>query len=184
MDEGNAALAASAVASLAALIGLVITKESKISEFRQAWVDELRKEIAEFITAYGKCVKHKDELAIYDMIRNFSMIKLRLNTSDSVGRSSELNNILIMEANRAIEAVQSKSIPIEANNDITVRILEVSNEIIRREWRRVKRGEFRYRIFFWGTAIVSSLLILYLMAPSSVKRFLEVLVTFVPKIGS
>ncbi len=52
----NSALIAAAVTILAVLItavvsyvGLIISKENKISEFRQAWIDELRKDICDYI---------------------------------------------------------------------------------------------------------------------------------------
>jgi hypothetical protein len=41
---------AAAIAAFISLVGLIITKESKISEFRQAWIDALRADIAAIIT--------------------------------------------------------------------------------------------------------------------------------------
>lgn len=41
---------AAIIAAVISLLGLLISKENKVSEFRQAWIDALREEIAEVIT--------------------------------------------------------------------------------------------------------------------------------------
>jgi hypothetical protein len=46
-----AAIIAAIVAGLFSLLGLLIAKENKISDFRQAWLDSLRNEIADFASA-------------------------------------------------------------------------------------------------------------------------------------
>src|SRR5579864_3724332 len=38
------------IAAVISLVGLLISKENKVSEFRQAWIDALREEIASVIT--------------------------------------------------------------------------------------------------------------------------------------
>ena len=40
------ATTAAILAAIASFLGLMISKESKISEFRQKWIDELRKDIS------------------------------------------------------------------------------------------------------------------------------------------
>jgi hypothetical protein len=45
-----AAVAAAVIAALISLLGLIISKEQKISEFRQEWIDSLRKEISSLIS--------------------------------------------------------------------------------------------------------------------------------------
>ena len=37
------------VAGAFSLLGLTVAKENKVSEFRQAWIDALREDIAEFV---------------------------------------------------------------------------------------------------------------------------------------
>jgi len=41
---------AAVIAAIVSLLGLIISKETKVSEFRQAWIDSLRAEIAAVIT--------------------------------------------------------------------------------------------------------------------------------------
>ena len=48
MDTGffTDTITAAILAAIASLLGLIISKESKVSEFRQKWIDELRKDVA------------------------------------------------------------------------------------------------------------------------------------------
>lgn len=51
-DQAVGATIAAIVAALVALLGLIISKEQKVSEFRQQWIDALRADIAATIR-YG-----------------------------------------------------------------------------------------------------------------------------------
>jgi hypothetical protein len=42
------------IAGIVSFVGLVISKENKISEFRQTWIDELRKDISDYIAYTDK----------------------------------------------------------------------------------------------------------------------------------
>lgn len=48
-DIAIGAIAAALIAGLVSLLGLIISKEQKTSEFRQAWIDALRKELSAVI---------------------------------------------------------------------------------------------------------------------------------------
>ncbi|RRF16208.1 hypothetical protein [Klebsiella pneumoniae] len=45
---------AAMIAGFIAFIGMIITKENKVSEFRQAWINEFREEVSYLIEAYKK----------------------------------------------------------------------------------------------------------------------------------
>ena len=45
-DVAIGAIAAALIAGLISLLGLIISKEQKTSEFRQAWIDGLRSELS------------------------------------------------------------------------------------------------------------------------------------------
>jgi hypothetical protein len=49
-DQAVGAVAAALIAGLISLLGLIISKEQKVSDFRQAWIDALRSDIAAVIT--------------------------------------------------------------------------------------------------------------------------------------
>ena len=49
-DAAVGSIIAAAIAGLVVFVSTVLTKEQKTSEFRQAWIDELRKDISQFIS--------------------------------------------------------------------------------------------------------------------------------------
>src|SRR5208283_2502860 len=94
-DAAVGSIVAALIAGLVSLLGLIISKEQKVSEFRQAWIDALRAEIADLIAhlnaVYGtaaaqfpsvaeawKVVK-EDYLAFNNAA---ARIRLRLNPSE------------------------------------------------------------------------------------------------------
>jgi len=99
-----ATLVAALIAAAISFVNLTLTKELKTSEFRQAWIDDLREELAEFFGAsrafaraveavhhHGPDYKSKGLLLIsdekvsdlrYQAAATFSKIKLRLNPGE------------------------------------------------------------------------------------------------------
>ena len=49
-DAAIGAIAAASIAGLLAFLGLIIAKENKTSEFRQAWIDSLRLDLSKLIS--------------------------------------------------------------------------------------------------------------------------------------
>ena len=49
-DIAVGAIGAALIAGVVSLLGLVISKEQKVSEFRQAWIDALRSDVASLIS--------------------------------------------------------------------------------------------------------------------------------------
>lgn len=48
-DAAIGAIAAASIAGLLAFLSLIIAKENKTSEFRQAWIDSLRLDLSKLI---------------------------------------------------------------------------------------------------------------------------------------
>lgn len=105
---------------IAALIGIivavttaVISKEQKISEFRQDWINEMRKDVASLLTTYNDCLYHvkygalnslidnsisfhTDEYLksnLFKLIQHSSSIKFRLNPESDKALIRRINNI-------------------------------------------------------------------------------------------
>ena len=101
MHLADSTLITALVAMLAAIVsmlGLVISKEVKVSEFRQAWIDSLREEIASLIayayaaeTAFRLAQNEPDAQKKWDLCHPtyrplnemIARIKLRLNPKES-----------------------------------------------------------------------------------------------------
>lgn len=50
VDITFGAVGAALIAAIVSLIGLILGKEQKTSEFRQEWINSLRAEITQFVT--------------------------------------------------------------------------------------------------------------------------------------
>jgi hypothetical protein len=62
-DIAVGAVSAALIAGLVSLLGLIVSKEQKVSEFRQAWIDALRSELSSLI-AHANAI-HGAEMANY-----------------------------------------------------------------------------------------------------------------------
>lgn len=51
-DAAIGSISAALIGAFIGYLGLVIAKENKVSEFRQAWIDGLRKEVAEVVAHF------------------------------------------------------------------------------------------------------------------------------------
>lgn len=147
-------------AVLAALItgaltyaGLILAKEQKVSEFRQAWVDALRQDIADTYAAMSSLAdldrRHKavDEQyavaarGIFDVAnRATARIRLRLNPNEE--SSKQLLAVL-----DAIE--QHLNASFNHDDDLLVRLerqlLATGGAVLKDEWEIVKLGEPVFR---------------------------------------
>jgi len=155
MDGGIAALLAAALGAIGAAIGLIITKENKTSEFRQIWINELRNAIVGLSQAYQVAAekspnteeeKRKARLEVNKLVAE---IQLRLNSAKPNKHERALKAILVK--------AESEILNVEANViSLVVDLLKAGSNILKSEWKRVKRGEIKYRICVW---VASSLAI-------------------------
>src|SRR5579862_1385600 len=88
---------AAVIAALISLLGLIISKENKVSEFRQTWIDSLREEVAAVIThghaifqAFDAVIKLPEDALDWEDIRAdfvglesaIAKIRLRVNATE------------------------------------------------------------------------------------------------------
>lgn len=170
--ELNAALVMPLVVALfggaIAALTLIVNKENKISEFRQAWIDGLREDLTNFFSASRTCTRAVQErkLAKVTAFQNHMpideattaklrhqvaecsyRIKLRLNQTKKphirleslMKESSTLASEYFSGTSDDVEKVLS-GIEIAANQ---------AREVLKTEWERVKKGEFAYRAAKW-----------------------------------
>jgi hypothetical protein len=82
-DVAIGATIAALIAGIVSLLGLIISKEQKTSEFRQAWVDALRSDLTGFLTQINAIhdatrVKYADHAK---KVETLSPLYIPLNTS-------------------------------------------------------------------------------------------------------
>jgi hypothetical protein len=119
-DGATGAILAPLIAGLISLLGLIISKEHKISDYRQAWIDALRADIAALI-AHAHAIEGA-HLAMYNtdekwkIVREdfvgineaWARIKLRLNPKEE---ASIVVFIILKEHESIFNSVASGSVP-------------------------------------------------------------------------
>ena len=178
-DVALGAIGASIVAATISLVGLTITKEQKISELRQAWIDALRSELSELIAhAHGihgaSSAQFATRIELWQAVReNFeginrvsASIELRLNPAEAASQ-------IILACLKELEVLIGSDAPIgfAAMQAIERRLVSASQSLLKDEWKRVKRGEPTYRIakiLSWAglAALIGTLLVAGVLNPA------------------
>jgi uncharacterized protein YnzC (UPF0291/DUF896 family) len=158
-DISVGAVGAAIIAGLVSLLGLIIGKEQKVSEFRQAWIDDLRKSLVSYLVNInaisdairlrksGKTIDDKELLSNYKSLNEAShSITLRVNSDESPSKSL-INSMSEFE----IIANNNSSLTPEKIKEIEEGFIKSSKELLKFEWNRVKRGE---DIYIWTKRVV------------------------------
>lgn len=161
-DIGIGAVGAAIIAGLISLLGLIIGKEQKVSEFRQAWIDELRKCLVAYlvnINAIADALRvakaNGDQPSGID--QNYKLLNeanhgIKLRVNDREQPSLEL--LQSMEEFDKLAQKNSDLTP-EKIRQAEEKFLSASKALLKFEWRRVKRGE---KTFFWTKYIAIALI--------------------------
>lgn len=153
------AVGAAAIAGLVSMLGLIIGKEQKVSEFRQVWIDQLRKCVVDYlvninavcdILSLKKSGEEADQsalLANYKLLNEASHgITLRVNDAEKPAKA------LLASMNEFEKLAQDNSLLTpEKIKDVEGRFVQAAKELLKFEWTRVKRGE---RVFVWTKRII------------------------------
>lgn len=178
---------AAMIAGFIAFIGMIITKENKVSEFRQAWINEFREEVSYLIEAYRKWVlneKHySNHLAINHstltsdiLIKNYTERSRQLMEveSQSVGEIERYIGRVKLRLNSdptrrskheaEVEKLLDKLMltkDISESEKLSKDIYHNTSCILNTEWKVVKRGESAYvqaKKFILALAVFVSLI--------------------------
>ena len=165
------AVGAAFVTALASMLGLIISKESKVSEFRQAWVDALRAEMSTYLTnlEYVRTAFKIERATLEERLSDvgphlnvlnnaYFMISLRLNPNEPHARRI-LECMDEFEALVAAENAMENAFDDNAAGDVEKRFLAASKLLLKMEWDRVKKGELTFQI----AKIVSFVIIIVLV---------------------
>ncbi|WP_410517408.1 hypothetical protein QNH99_05905 [Pantoea allii] len=169
------AIIAALIAGFIAFIGMVITKENKVSEFRQEWIKELRGLIAKLYYLYGfirtdsglndKERKEKNN-EINEVIAD---INLHLNYGNQSTNEENLQ--------KAITTLNGKiEIGITTMGPYFDDLLKHSHLVLKEEWERVKKGEKSYIFIkdvlfvvgFFSMALLMLSMIIYAISHSGI----------------
>jgi hypothetical protein len=176
------AICVALISGVISVLGLIISKEQKLSDFRQAWIDALRDDISHFVsfpiticaywtlivkpkamTTSSQALSTEFYAETKDSYANLNIystrIKLRLNT----GRHEVDSNILLQK----MEEMENLLHDFSSLDDVAVlktvkEIQEASRPLLKKEWERVKNGERSFQFAKYASFIVSALILLFL----------------------
>lgn len=173
-------LAAALLAGAIAALTLIVNKENKISEFRQAWIDGLREDLTNFFSASRTCTRalQESKLAEREKFKNRMPIdevttaKLRHQVAECSYRIKlRLNEV--KEPHIKLELLMTESSTLVSNyfsgtSDDVDKVLsgieiaaKQAREVLKTEWERVKEGELAYRAAKW---VAVSLVVITMLA--------------------
>jgi hypothetical protein len=151
----------SIIGLLIAVTTAVIAKEQKVSEFRQAWINDLRNECAEYFCLAADVIPLKENvqylkerksstseknlLSTYDeqievrrrMYILFNRISLKLNPEKDRLYLNKLKKLLSFNDGDV-------SLSIDQSIELLHNVIGDTHQILKTEWERVKIGEARF----------------------------------------
>lgn len=205
MEKSFLEIVVTLIAVLASLVSLVLAKEQKTSEFRQAWINALRDDVASFlgeidrvfkevIIHEGGSAKELDKAASSVIRQSVEMRRLQYKVSLLINpnevkhiRLVELLDALVQDIQKArggLAVMRTKSTGLnrirasdETNTSSVNGIMRtkteilkgiqastaLTQEILKTEWKRVKRGESFFYAFKWGLGLIFCILFILIM---------------------
>jgi len=181
---------AAAIAAGASLVAVTLSKEQKVSEFRQAWIDALREDLASFLSSARAFARAMDARRLHGSkttdpaktpftlekvgeirlaaAETFYRIKLRLNPDEE--KHKELLRLLS-------QAIAAQNAVLESDGadkrDVLAAVesaAEFAQPILKAEWNRVKRGEKAFRVARIGAVVIIVVSILAILIPYRQKK--------------
>ena len=184
------AIVAACITGVISFVGLVISKEQKTSEFRQAWIDALRVELAEFASQARRLANErtpfdlrqftgsfleqmeaqKEEILRPDPLlvnrqrfaQTYYALRLRLNPKE-VDHQQLLEHfeVIFRILNESGESERPQQIATELDT-----VARIAQNVLKREWVRVKGGETLYRLALrvaGGLAVILGVVVIVLI---------------------
>ncbi len=171
------AIGAALIAAVVSLIGLVLGKEQKTSEFRQEWINNLRTEISEYVTNVTaisdqvKIVFCDDNEKLKHLIPYYSSvnsaansIKLRLNPNESAAKE-----ILDVMARIERQSADDNALSSSSMRELEDELIGKAQLLLKSEWSRVKAGEFAFRLAKYS-AVTFVFILLGVLSFSALER--------------
>ncbi|AEV27735.1 hypothetical protein Dsui_3405 [Azospira oryzae PS] len=156
-------VSAAIIAGIFSYINLVSVKESKVSEFRQSWINDLRQELSEYISATRSLIeklryenggqfipkqyfmaKKNNHGALYNqMLNSKTSILLRINDKEKQESIKKLNNEFLALVEGIHEDFESAEF--SKSEEKIETLISKSREVLKYEWNRARDGERGYR---------------------------------------
>lgn len=161
-----AAVSAALIAGYFSFVTLINSKEQKTSEFRQNWIDSLRKEISEFTSSvyflkfyYQQGAKNSDPEFINGLkeihnkyVASSTAILLRINANEKNKYLKLVNDDFLRALADILNLVNASQYD-EAATKCNV-LIDKAKPLLKEEWKRVKAGEVSYQILKYFSIVL------------------------------
>lgn len=148
-DIAVGAIGAALIGAIISFVGLIIAKESKVSEFRQAWIDDLRSELSKFLANVNAVVDAQylsfdssnerfEKLQPYfsSLNETYYLVALRLNDDEQLAKN--LKSCMVSISTTVTSGLAIDQLAFEKAR---IEYISLSNRLLKIEWTRVKDGE-------------------------------------------
>lgn len=172
------AITAALIAGIVSLVNMMIAKDQKITEFRQAWIDSLREEVARMVAHAtmlpfaGRLIEYADskskagpEAVAAQVDRMLNLAKEKKELMDAYNKillflNPNENKALVakLAALAAVGAIASDTGQSKIEG-MAVDALAETQRTLKKEWERVKKGEWVYRLTKYGIVILVPVLL-------------------------
>lgn len=170
------AILAAFITGTIALVGMLISKDQKTTEFRHAWIQDFRNEISRYISlAKGKQTT-KALIDYYQRDRETQKaIDLKTANLDKDFRElQESRHRIYLLANpekhreiiENVDIIFDRTVGIKAHENRKEgyqELIRLTQVLLKTEWERVKSGEFVFKLFKWSVIFVVSASLLLLI---------------------
>jgi hypothetical protein len=163
MSEAGGLIVAAIIAGAVAFFSLIISKEQSVSEFRQQWIDELRKDIAIIVGLVYRihrdsiAKKNEDQKVVWDGLKSYftrfnrviARIRLRLNARED--RKDEKHATKdVLKALDELESIFGSEEPqYDRLPHLSKKLVTDAQTILKQNWDRVRAGEPIYQGTKW-----------------------------------
>ena len=178
------AIVAAIITGIFSYITLIATKESKISEFRQNWINDLRNEISQYISSIHGLIEHlirdnqgqaistnkfmekkNDHSELYNKMLNSKIsILLRINDNEREKEFKNINDAVLEHVEKIHNDFENKNF--QGANEKIDQLVSKSRKLLKYEWNRARDGEKNYAktktIAF--RAVIISIVLLFILS--------------------
>ncbi len=170
------AISAAIIAGAFSYLNLVISKEQKISEFRQMWIDALREDISQYVAAISflssansmldvdarKTLSWQEHVKTMEpsfdkASRAYTSIVLRLNPDDNNKKLKKLNVEFLTMLSAVRQAARDDKY--DEARELSDQLESKARPILKLEWDRVEDGELVFKVtrYIAGAILIAAL---------------------------
>ena len=155
-----ALIGAAPIATALVIFGIVVVRGTKVSEFRQAWIDAQRNDLGTMLAhagrlARGNSTHRDDDWLAFDMA--VARIELRKNPSL---KKREWDDVIAEISSLRTDLDVSPVAQVDISSHVT-EVVRLSRPWLKKEWSRVRFGELGYKTL----VLFAALLILFPIMP-------------------